>query len=195
MKPPWYESAGLKEWLLLVIVVLLVAVGIKDGRISKASLSNDKDFFDAISKFVSVVAIIIGGSLSYFRFFRGRTFREKMVIIPSAGRVAVSNGNLHWLEVELKNTGSVAVWNYRLRVLAQLHGESEPIQEVHEFVKWPCDAEKREHLIDVGESSYEHALLFVPKDVSAVSFRIMVGIENGTVWTRCVTVGNDTSKC
>lgn len=190
MRPPWYDSLGLREWLLFGLVLLVIAVGIKDGRITKLTLAQDKDFLDSLSKVTSVVAIVAGGVLSYFRFFRGRTFSEKLILIPTSGTVVIPNGNLHWLEVEIKNLGSVAIWNHKIRILAQFHGDGESLHEVTEFAKWQDGGGNTETVIDVGESAYEHSYLFVPTDIQAVSFKISVRSGKRAEWSRCLTVSN-----
>jgi len=49
---------------------------------------------------------------------------------------------------------------------------------------------KLEHLIDVGESSHEHAIIRVPKEIWAITYQIFVSTPNGSTWDRYLTAAN-----
>ena len=190
MKPIWYESKGLIPWLLLIIIVLIIAIIIKEGLVTTEILETNKDTFDVVSTIITILAIIIGGILSYIKFFKGRILKPKLNIIPTSGVIYQTDENFHWLDLELQNKGTVAIWNYYIEVFAKLHGEKTTSIQINGFVEHPNLKNINEHLIDVGESSYEHLVFPVSKDIFAITYQILVSIPSGSVWNRCLTVSN-----
>ena len=190
MKPPWYESKGIIPWLLLILLVLLIAVLLKEGLISASILNSQKDTFDVVSKIITSIVMIVGGILSYIKFFKGRILRPKLNIIPRTGVIFLEKENLHWLDLEIQNKGSVAIWNYVVEVYATLHGDAPRSTKITEFIEIPKSRTKEEHLIDVGESSHEHAIIRVPKEIWAVTYQILISVPNGSMWDQYLTTSN-----
>jgi hypothetical protein len=190
MKPPWSESRGLIPWMLLVTILLFIAVIAKEGILTRAVLLANKDVVDTAAKLLASVSLAVGGLLSYFRFFKGRLLRPKLVISCQSGMIPLARSNMHWLNIQVENRGSVAIWNYELRAEASYHGQESDTVVISNFLQPPGVTEQGELLVDVGESSYKHALLEVPKDVQAVSFRISVTDKTGSVWDQFLTVSN-----
>jgi hypothetical protein len=180
--------------LLMIALVFVIAVLFKDRIITTSLLSNNKDFLDALSKLATLFALLIGGVLSYLRFFKGRTFRPKLILKPQSGIIRVDDTLLHWLEIEIQNTGSVSIWNYKIKIYATFHGSGTSNQEVTEFVSLPSQLQAEEHLVDVAESGFEHAFISVPMDVKAVTYQIVLIDQYNTAWTRCLTVKNSALK-
>src|SRR5262249_14530219 len=105
------------------------------------------------------MGIVIGGIFSYLRFFKGRLLQPKLVISCETGMVPLQAHNLHWLDICIENKGSVAVWNYTVRVDLFHHGSEQKRLDITNFLldqRVDTDAER---LIDVGESSYEHMVI------------------------------------
>lgn len=194
MKQPWKESSGIVPWLILFACILAIAVLLKDKVITKSFVIGNKDVFDAISKITTTLFLIIGAILSYLRFFKGRTFRPKLIIKPISGVISFEKDMLHWVEIEIQNTGSVSVWNYDLKVHAFHHGRYSYCKNVTEFVLALPDLGLQERLIDVGESAFEHLHIVIPNQVIAVTYFITVIDQNETTWTRCLTVKNSLPK-
>jgi hypothetical protein len=184
------ESTSIAEWLAMIAVFFLLLVAFKTGKLTKTSLVNDKDFFDTLSKIATAITVSAGATLAYIKFFKGRLLSPKLVILPTAGVIQSSEYNLHWIEVEIKNTGTVSIWNYAVEIKAKTHGVEEPAKEVTNFLQWDA-GELGETSVDIGESSYEHAFLELPlTSVQAVTFQIAVYGNRGVRWTRCLTVPN-----
>lgn len=125
MRRPWRESAGLVPWLILIAIALGIALMVKQWGLPKTISDNTRNLVDTLSTIITTSLLVIGGILSYLKFFRGRTLSPKLIITSSTGVVADKNGFLHWIETQIENKGSVAVWNYEMSIDATLHGENE----------------------------------------------------------------------
>lgn len=187
---PWRTSAGLFPWLLLTVVVLGVAVLFKVGVIPRRLDNDTVGLIGAAANVTTVVVLSVGGVLSYFKFFKGRTLSPRLVITPHAGRVAFNRENVFWIEAQIENKGSVTVWNYGVTVYAVLHRDKDERVTVSHFMPHPPGTEQREKLIESGESVFEHAFLAVPDDATAVTFQIVVEDQSRATWWRSVTVSN-----
>lgn len=176
--------------MLLIASALFVAVLYKEGFLSSKTIVANKDLIDALSKVLTSLGLIVGAVLSYFRFFKGRTFRSKLVMSCQSGMIPLMSSNLHWLNIQIENKGSVAIWNYDLRVEATYHGPNPANVPVDQFLVAPGEDETAERLIDVGESSFVHAILEVPQEVPALSFRVSVTDQAGAFWEQFLTASN-----
>jgi hypothetical protein len=137
-----------------------------------------------------MVVVIAAGILAYIKFFGVHTLRPKLILNMQSGLIPVDKKLLHWIEVEVKNIGSNLIWNYGMKIYAIYNGTPDATEEITEFVSAPSNLRIKEQFIDVGESAFEYALLFVPPHVSAVTFQAVLSDENGAFWTRCLTVKN-----
>jgi hypothetical protein len=189
MHPPWKEDSWALPGLLLLVSVLGSAYLFKSNYISKEAIKADKDFYTAISSLATLSVFAIGGALSYIRFFKGRTLAAKMNLGLKSGMISGPANNLHWLELEMTNTGSVTVWHYKIRIKAILmKGDYTCACDIADFISPPEEA--GEVLVDVGESAYEQAYIVVPKEVDAVTLQAIVIDKYRHVWYRSITVNN-----
>jgi len=191
MKTTWLESHNIISWMYLIIIILLLAVLFKEGVISITSLVNKKELINSVSELVTIAAILIGGILSYLKYFKRRLFKPKLNIVPSVGLIELENDNLHWINLELENKGSAGIWNYKIKVIATLHGNDTKDIEINNFFR---PEKYQENLIDVGESAYEHATLNIPKDIYAITFNISITDKSGANWYRSITSANKTKN-
>lgn len=63
--------------LLAILTILLLAYSCKIGILSLHWFKVNKDALTAINNLCTTTAVIIGGILTYYRFFRGRTFAAR----------------------------------------------------------------------------------------------------------------------
>lgn len=194
MKRPWRESAGFIPWLNLLVLVLIVAIFVKYGVIPATVSEGTKNLVDVLSKIATALFLLVGGIFSYLKFFKGRTLSPKLVINVNSGMIKKGDGNLHWIEVQIENKGSVAIWNYQTTIYAFFDEDLEHSVPVSQFVPHPHDTRGREKLIDVGEVVFERALFTVAHNVSAVTFQIEVRDQSTTVWWRSHTVSNSSEQ-
>ncbi|SFF12880.1 hypothetical protein [Nitrosomonas sp. Nm166] len=193
-KAPWHESQGWIPWLILLTIFLLMAVGIKEGWFAYIDFKSHKDEIDGITKILSSLVLLVGGILAYLRFFKGRTLRPKLNILPSSGFITLENDNLHWIDVKIENCGSVSIWNHEIIIYATFHTPEPYCMQVKDYMPEITEVKNREHLIDVGETSHEHAFVKVPANVSAITYQILIKDHKGTIWVQCITVSNRESK-
>lgn len=187
---PWRTSAGMFPWLLLTAAVLGLAVLFKTGLIPRRLDNDTATLINAVSNLTQVVVLSVGGVLSYFKFFKGRTLSPRLVITPQAGRVAIAGEQVFWVEAQIENKGSVTIWNYAVTVYAVLHRDEDERVTVARYMPHPPGTELSEKLIESGESVFEHAFLPVPADATAVTFQIVVQDQSRATWWRNITVGN-----
>lgn len=187
---PWVESKGYKPWLLLVLFALLIAVLLKRNILSLTILTQHRNMLDGVYTITMIVVLIAGSVVSYLRFFKGRLWKPKMVINPSAGIVQLKDINLHWIDIGLENRGSVAIWNYVVDLTVDYHRRSAPGYQKPNFHSMKRSVRESELVIDVGEIAYEHATIRIPKDVEVVTYKIVMTSPDGTKWDRCITISN-----
>ena len=189
MKSPWSKSRFVIPAMAFFAVILFLGVPFKMGLISFADIERKKELIDAFSKIITSLALIIGGVLSYIKFFKGRVLKPKIDIHLKTGIFATKEKNLHWLEIAIENKGCVAVWNYTLDLFAIPYPDRNPPRNISGNVI-ASDVEDKEHLVDVGETAFEHAVVELDKKISAYTFEIILTDDRGTKWRRCVTVRN-----
>jgi hypothetical protein len=190
MKAPWRESTGILPWLILIATLLAIVFIFRNDLITKEYLIENKEYIDFISKTITSIAIVVGGILSYIKFFKGRILKPKLVIEASSGTIKTENGVLHWIEAEMKNIGNVAIWNHDTTIYATIHTAQSYCVKLDEFMTIPYSLKGGESIIDVGESVFENAFLLVPDDAFAVTFQIIVKNEKKSIWSRSITVSN-----
>jgi hypothetical protein len=194
MKRPWQEDTGALPWLFLLVLILGFGVLFKNHYLTKEAIKSDKDFYAALSSVATLFFLMIGGALSYIRFFKGRTLRSKINLELKTGIISLNDNFLHWVEVEIKNSGSVTIWHYQTQIIAVLRKNSITCKvDVTDFIP-SYDPNSGIPLIDAGESSYEHAFLEVPKEVDVASFQVTITDKYNHQWTRSITSKNSESK-
>lgn len=194
MKRPWDEDKGFLPWLFLAVLVLGIGVLFKNQYLTKEAVKSDKDFYAALSSIATLGFLVVGGALSYIRFFKGRTLRSKINLELKTGIISLKDHFLHWVEVEIKNSGSVTIWHYQTQIIAALRKNSISCKvEVTDYIP-SHDPNSGILLIDAGESSYEQGFLEVPKDVEVVSFQVTITDKYNHTWTRAITSKNAESK-
>ena len=156
MKRPWRESVGLLPWLILIAIVLGVALLAKQWG-SPRTPGDAGNFVDTFSKIITTVFLVIGGIFSYLKFFKGRTLSPKLIITPQSGVIHDQSGYLHWIETQIENKGSVAVWNYEVIIYATLHGGSEERIRVSKFMS-PLQKPEQERNLLMSERLYMNML-------------------------------------
>jgi len=162
----------------------------KWGFVSAKLIVDNRELIDAIGAIITSCIIVLAALVSYFRFFKGRLLKPKMIIEPSYGVVELNDGTLHWIDIGIENKGSVAIWHYTVGLELKCHDDSVPKPAIIDFHSHRQFAPGKEHVIDPGETAYEHATIRVPKNVEVITYRILVTNSQGSKWDRCLTVSN-----
>jgi hypothetical protein len=95
LKRLFYEISGIVSWLTLLAFILVIAVLIKDGVFTNTRLVENKDLFDSVWKITGTLVLIIGGILSYIRFFGGHALRPKLILKLQSGVIPIDKKYLH----------------------------------------------------------------------------------------------------
>ena len=163
----WLRRNHALAWAILAIVVLSVASLMKVELISADSLKKNQDLIGTTSTVITTALVILAALASYFRFFHGRLLNPKLRIGTTSGLIEVDDGHLYWLDVELENTGSVALWGYHVTIVASF---DQADHDVH-LDSLASKDDSGDHVIDPGETAYEHGTIKVPKESQFVTFR------------------------
>ncbi len=184
----WLRRNHALAWVILAIVVLSLASLIKEGLLSPDWLKKNQDLIGTTSTVITTALVVLAALASYFRFFHGRLLNPKLRIGTAYGLIEIDDGNLHWLDVELENTGPIALWGYNVTIVASFDQDNHHVH-LHSLAS---KEDSGDPAIDPGETAYEHGTIKVPKEADFITFRIEVRSPAGTTWDRCVTVSNRT---
>ena len=109
------------------IILILIAFGVINNFSSiLCTLKNNKDSIGAIQSISSIGVIMIGAVVSYYRFFRGRTFSTRLelemevTVIP-----ADENTNIHSITLKARNIGTLSIWGLEPIITVDIHGPEE----------------------------------------------------------------------
>lgn len=67
--------------------------------------SRTKDFTDAVVNVIQALALIAGGVWAYFKFAKGRTFRERLIATVSGKFVSIGGSVFLSVATQIKNVG------------------------------------------------------------------------------------------
>jgi hypothetical protein len=183
--------------LSLTAATLGLANLIKYGHVSWQFLADRKDALAAANSAVSILVLIVGGMLAYFKFFRGRTFSVRADIELSANVIPAPDGErLHVLNLSVRNVGTVAMWDPRARLLVYVNADWNEPQVVDRWEEklHAQDTRRRSAVLDSGETGYFVTHTLFPPSVWAVTYIAEVTCDSGDVWQRVTTVSNEPSK-
>lgn len=200
MKPAlWSPSRFTNPLLGLIAIALCIAVLAKHDIVSLGSLARNKDALDAVASLVTTTAVVIGGSLTYLRFFHRRVFHPKLNLSLLVTRWNTARGEAHSIEVRLKNVGPVAIWNYEVKLIA-LHHPLDGSKSVRSQVPTGVESSNErlrdadEVLIDVGETDTLHYVHSPDGNLGAVTYTAVVRLPGGARWLRSRTVPSETRR-
>lgn len=180
-------------FLLAIIIVLLLLLLNKQHLVSISSLVKNKDFFDVISKVVGSSAIIVGGILSYYKFFKGRTFSESLKLFVNVKVFsATESQNLHFIDIQLENTGNVTIWEPHIFVDIVYYSDLRKEENIDLIER---NSEKDEKgfykpLIEVTETISNHLNHLVNVSDWLIVYRVKIISKKGNIWERLVSIPN-----
>lgn len=186
----WKYKYQLLFTLIGILIILIILALIKKGILTINNLEELKNYFNLLTKIISSFILTIGAVFSYYRFFKGRTFSERININVQIKVFEYSNNSkIHTIDLELKNTGNVPIKNVSSEVLAVLiDGEENEIYAV--LTDEEIVPEDFVNIIDTQEIDSRHYKIKVPNDIKAVLFKIKVTSRKKNIWTKIVTIPN-----
>jgi hypothetical protein len=190
-----YLRLWLRAALGAVVLLLLAANGVKYGFLSWEWLETRNDALDAAYSAVSIVAILVGGVLAYYRFFRGRTLATRAELSVDIEILeAPENRLMHVITVRVKNVGTVTIWDPRPIIDGREHrtGGIDTQFRIDRWYEPLTDANEKTHLgvLDSGESGDFFAQRIVDSEPWAVTYVATVRCASGDSWTKLKTVAN-----
>lgn len=189
MKKPWYENSNVISVIVALSVLLLLFVPFKLDLITFSAIERKKDLIDSLSKIITVIFLISGGIFSYLRFFHRRILKPKIDLQFNTTFHALNEINIHSIEIIIKNKGSVAVWNYDIEIYSIYHPGSQISTDISSFVL-SSNIDEIAHLVEVGETAFEHAIIEISKIPAALTFQVILTDDQGNQWRRCMTISN-----
>lgn len=108
-QPEWTEwfkehSIPICGVLLMLLVFSLVSHFRADTGWSKA-----RDIADTLAKVVQILAIIVAGGWGYFRFIKGRTYQESLILAVSGKLLTIDSQTYLIVNIRVKNVGQSVV--------------------------------------------------------------------------------------
>lgn len=182
-----------KRWYSLVVIVLLisviVALIILIGNFYFMKVNMYSCYIDTFCKVFTLGVILFGGILSYYKFFKGRTFLEKLHIHFYFKVLALSETeNYHSIEVEVENIGSIVVKNIEPVIYAVLLKEN---KEKSFIAKLPLKSfvKGETSVIDPLEVESFHFCTSIPLDIKVIRYYINVK-DRKFSWSRTFSAPN-----
>jgi hypothetical protein len=165
-------------------------------------LGNKKDFIAAIKDIITVMAVIIGGLLSYFKFFSGRTFFAKADIEFDITVLPHADNSLHTIKFSLINKGNITIWQPNAKIgIRKFINPDDPLNVDHnhsqcEIVKDLCEKsffdedKKHSYMVDPGEKIFFILHRNFERKVWAVSYDVEIVSKSGDIWKNTCTISN-----
>lgn len=177
---------------------LVLAILLKHGMLTRSRLEDSKDALSALNYAVGVLAVVIGSVLSYYRFFRGRTFVARAEPTISVEVLPTTEDfNIHAVTLHLKNIGNLPIWDPVPRVEVRKEGSAGPVTEAwNSWVEARASNEPGVGLavVDPGETVSFINHLRVPNDVWAVSYIAFFQSNGRQIWKCSQTTSNLVSR-
>lgn len=145
---------------------------------------------------VTLIAIVGGGILTYYKFFKGRTFSAKADINIEVTLIETPNDSyLHTVKFSIINNGNVTIWNPTAKIGIKKFGptidiEKEVIEGVIEKSFFDNEVTPRYYMVDPGEKTFFVQQFELEKKFWGVSYDIEVVSRKGDTWKNSVTVAN-----
>jgi hypothetical protein len=184
--------------LAVLILVLLLLISVKYSILTKPVIVANKDFIGVLKDLLTILAIIVGALLSYFRFFSGRLFSEKADIDIKCSVIETPQKTLfHILTVSMTNKSNITIWHPEAKLVIRKFSpdknqNEELVDDFYESDHFKND--KMDAIIDSGETaSYVIWREFETK-VWAVAYSVEITSDSGRKWQKDFTVANAASK-
>ncbi|HEU4871915.1 MAG TPA: hypothetical protein VFT44_02370 [Pyrinomonadaceae bacterium] len=107
--PEWAE--WLKEHCIPIcgVLLLLLVFSLVSHFRTGTGWSKARDIADTLAKVVQVLAIIVGGWWTYFKFIKGRTYRESLILIVSGKLLTIDSQTYLIATISVRNVGQSLV--------------------------------------------------------------------------------------
>ena len=105
LRNSWRKIVRMSPLLMILGVTALIICLYAHYTSTTIDWTKTKEFFEALKNVAEIGAIISGGLWAYYRFFKGRTYKESLVPAVSGKFVAIGGGNYLVATLQLANVG------------------------------------------------------------------------------------------
>lgn len=175
--------------LLLIILSLLIALGVKFHVLTRSAIRANKDWIPAASSAVSAASVLVTAVFAYFRFFRGRTFARRIDLAVEAAVLTGPHGHsLHTILVRARNIGTIPIWNPQVQVeVIETSGTRKAtprtLQAVYEVAGPSPSLRHTTNVLDSAEMADFACQTTISPDVWAVTYRVTLRSAGGDAWS------------
>jgi hypothetical protein len=186
--------------LSLLVTALVLANVLKERSLSLAWLKQNKDAITAATGIATTLLVFLGGIFSYYRFFRGRTFSSRAELkLSIAVHPTTEDFNLHSIVAEIKNLGSMPIWDPKPTIWLTIHGPEGNTKRVIDDWFDPPSSSAQDSNITVVESTETTSFFAqqkIPKVAWVVTYLMAIRSRSGDVWHVGSSVSNTiVDKC
>jgi hypothetical protein len=174
---------------MLIVIALSIALATKLGIGSRSKIVANSTLISAASSAVSAAAIFITALLAYFKFFRGRTFANRVVLTVDVTVLTGPDGNsLHTLVAKADNVGTVPIWDPKVQVeIIERNGAgSLPARAIEgkcQLTGVPDPERGRIGVLESGETANFSFQDMISQKVWAVTYLITLRSVRGDAWS------------
>ena len=161
----------------------------------RARITSNKEFVGVCKDIITIITIIVGSFLSYFKFFKGRTFSAKADIEFDIIVIEAPNDRfLHVIRFAMINKGTITIWNpvakIRIKSFVENEVHTQFIRDLKESSSFDEMDEKHNCILDVGEKGFFYCHMDFHKSIWAVSYEVEITANNGSVWKNSTAIPN-----
>jgi hypothetical protein len=182
--------------LIIAVAILVLGNLVVHDFLTASIFTENAVALDALSDATTISAVVVGAVFSYYRFFRGRTFFRRAEPRLSVAVYSTSEDyNLHAVTLELKNIGSMAIWNPVPVVEVFEYGPegvSKTVWENWQEARSPWATGEDLSIVDSGETVSFISHKEVPKVKWAVAYVAFIHCDGGDIW-KCATTASNTT--
>lgn len=186
---------------LFISIILLALIVCLIGHYSTVTIdwSRTKDFSDTLQNFVQIAAFFVAGWWAYFKFVKGRSFKESLVPAVSGRFVVIDDRTYLITTIRVKNVGQSIITFAPNASSLKLFGYS--LSPAEEIITVPDDKitqfealHENDKYIEPNEIIDETRFIAIPGSV-VLGFRIELEIisSQGFTW-RTTSVVEKTSS-
>ena len=107
--PEWAE--WFKEHCIPIcgVLLMLLSLSLVSHFRTGTGWSKARDITDTLAKATQILAIIVAGGWGYFKFIKGRTYQESLILIVSGRLLTIDSQTYLTVNISVKNVGQSLV--------------------------------------------------------------------------------------
>jgi hypothetical protein len=180
---------------IAVLLLLLPGTAILVITLWRNEFIANKELILVVKDVVTIITIVGGAYVTYYRFFKGRTFTAKADLEIDIQLLRTPNGTiLHHVKCHLSNRGGITIWNPTAKIgIKRFYKGNKQLSEVIEGIRETSffdDGSITRYFVDPGEKitfiyHQEHE-----NDIWAVLYDVEVNSKSGAIWKSSTIIEN-----